>query len=31
MIKLTNVCKDYPTRAGPRRVLHNIDLTIRPG
>jgi ABC-type polysaccharide/polyol phosphate transport system ATPase subunit len=31
MIRLTNVCKDYPTRAGPRRVLHNINLTIEPG
>jgi ABC-type polysaccharide/polyol phosphate transport system ATPase subunit len=31
MIKLTNVCKDYPTRAGYRRVLNNVNLTIRPG
>jgi ABC-type polysaccharide/polyol phosphate transport system ATPase subunit len=31
MIQLTNVCKDYPTRAGPRRVLHNVYLTIQPG
>lgn len=31
MIQLRNVCKDYPTRAGPRRILHNIDLTIKPG
>jgi capsular polysaccharide transport system ATP-binding protein len=31
MIKLTNVCKDYPTRGGPRRVLHNVDLTVEPG
>ena len=31
MIRLTNVCKDYPTRAGLRRVLHNISLTIHPG
>jgi capsular polysaccharide transport system ATP-binding protein len=31
MIRLTDVCKDYPTRAGPRRVLNNINLTIRPG
>ena len=31
MIRLTNVCKDYPTKAGPRRVLNNINLTIRPG
>jgi capsular polysaccharide transport system ATP-binding protein len=31
MIRLSNVCKDYPTRAGPRRVLKNVNLTIRPG
>ena len=31
MIQLTNVSKDYPTKAGMRRVLHNIDLTIHPG
>jgi capsular polysaccharide transport system ATP-binding protein len=31
MIELINVCKDYPTKAGPRRVLNNINLTIRPG
>jgi ABC-type polysaccharide/polyol phosphate transport system ATPase subunit len=31
MIRLTNVCKDYPTKAGPRRVLDNINLTILPG
>ena len=31
MIKLTNVSKDYPTKAGPRRVLSNINLTINPG
>jgi capsular polysaccharide transport system ATP-binding protein len=31
MIRLTNVCKDYPTKAGPRRVLNNINLTIKPG
>lgn len=31
MIQLTNVSKDYPTKAGPRRVLDNINLTIRPG
>jgi ABC-type polysaccharide/polyol phosphate transport system ATPase subunit len=31
MIRLTNVSKDYPTKAGPRRVLNNINLTIRPG
>lgn len=31
MIELINVSKDYPTKAGPRRVLDNINLTIRPG
>ena len=31
MITLRNVCKDYPTRAGPRRVLDKINLTIHPG
>jgi len=31
MIKLINVSKDYPTKAGPRRVLDNINLVIRPG
>lgn len=31
MIRLINVSKDYPTKAGPRRVLDNINLTIRPG
>jgi capsular polysaccharide transport system ATP-binding protein len=31
MIRLTSVCKDYPTKAGPRRVLNNINLTIKPG
>lgn len=31
MIKLTNVSKDYPTKAGMRRVLDNINLTIEPG
>lgn len=31
MIRLTNVCKDYQTKAGRRRVLDNINLTIRPG
>jgi len=31
MIRLTNVCKDYRTRAGARRVLDNINLVIRPG
>jgi capsular polysaccharide transport system ATP-binding protein len=31
MIRLTNVCKDYPTRVGFRRVLNDVNLTIRPG
>ncbi len=31
MIQLSNVCKDYPTRAGMRRVLDNVNLTIKPG
>lgn len=31
MIRLTNVCKDYNTAAGPRRILNDINLTIRPG
>jgi len=31
MIRLNDVCKDYPTRGGPRRVLHNINLTINAG
>jgi capsular polysaccharide transport system ATP-binding protein len=31
MIRLTNVCKDYPTRVGMRRVLDNVNLTIEPG
>jgi ABC-type polysaccharide/polyol phosphate transport system ATPase subunit len=31
MIRLTNVCKDYPTRAGMRRVLNNISLTVGRG
>lgn len=31
MIRLTNVCKDYDTAAGPRRVLDNINLKILPG
>jgi ABC-type polysaccharide/polyol phosphate transport system ATPase subunit len=31
MIQLTNVCKDYNTAAGPRRVLDDITLTINPG
>jgi capsular polysaccharide transport system ATP-binding protein len=31
MIRLTNVCKDYDTKAGPRRILNDISLTIYPG
>jgi ABC-type polysaccharide/polyol phosphate transport system ATPase subunit len=31
MIRLTNVSKDYDTKAGPRRVLDNINLAIQPG
>jgi ABC-type polysaccharide/polyol phosphate transport system ATPase subunit len=31
MIRLTNVCKDYDTKAGPRRVLDRINLTINRG
>jgi ABC-type polysaccharide/polyol phosphate transport system ATPase subunit len=31
MIQLINVCKDYPTKSGPRRILNNVNLTIRPG
>jgi capsular polysaccharide transport system ATP-binding protein len=31
MIRLSNVCKDYPTKVGPHRVLKNINLTIQPG
>src|SRR5579884_1169517 len=31
MIRLTNVCKDYRTKVGWRRVLDNINLTIHPG
>ena len=31
MIKLTNVSKDYRTKAGWRRVLSDINLTINPG
>lgn len=31
MIKLKNVCKDYETANGPRRILNNINLTINPG
>lgn len=31
MIRLQNVCKDYDTASGPRRILNNINLTIQPG
>ena len=31
MITLQNVSKDYPTSAGPRRVLNDNTLTIEPG
>ena len=31
MIRLTDVCKDYDTKAGPRRVLDSINLTVHPG
>ena len=31
MIKLTNVCKEYPTRSGPRVVLDNVSLEIQRG
>ena len=31
MIRLENIAKDYQTRNGVRRVLHDINLTIEPG
>lgn len=31
MIRLTDVCKDYDTKAGPRRILDTVNLTILPG
>lgn len=31
MIRLIDVCKDYDTAAGPRRVLDDINLTIHAG
>lgn len=31
MIRLTDVSKQYPTGAGPRMVLRNINLCIEPG
>ncbi len=31
MIRLTDVSKDYETKTGMRRILHNINLTIEPG
>ncbi|MEO6359668.1 MAG: ABC transporter ATP-binding protein [Sphingomicrobium sp.] len=30
MIRLTNVCKDYETVAGPRRILDNVSVIINP-
>ncbi len=31
MIRLEQVCKDYGTRAGPRRVLNNISMELGRG
>ncbi len=31
MIRLTGVTKQYPTKAGMRKILKGIDLTIKPG
>ena len=31
MIRLIDVCKDYPTKSGPRRVLDNVNFTVNPG
>ena len=31
MIRLENVCKNYPTRFGRRRVLDKVNLTLEPG
>lgn len=31
MIRLDQVCKDYSTRAGPRRVLNNISMELGRG
>lgn len=31
MIRLQNVCKDYHTRQGRRRVLYDINLHVAPG
>ncbi|EPX97041.1 MULTISPECIES: ABC transporter ATP-binding protein [Ralstonia] len=31
MIRLQNVCKDYHTRQGRRRVLDGINLSVAPG
>ncbi|WP_112184591.1 ABC transporter ATP-binding protein [Ralstonia sp. GX3-BWBA] len=31
MIRLQNVCKDYHTRQGRRRVLHSINLSVARG
>lgn len=31
MIRLRDICKDYRTSSGRRRVLNNVNLTVRPG
>lgn len=31
MIRLTNVCKDYQIKGGWRRIIHDANLTIKPG
>lgn len=31
MIRLSHVCKDYPTKVGMRRVINDVNLTINPG
>ena len=31
MIRLAGICKSYPTRLGPVRVLDGVDLVVRPG
>jgi putative ABC transport system ATP-binding protein len=31
LIQLRDVCKDYPTPAGPFRALNRINLEVRPG
>lgn len=30
-LQVSHLCKDYPTRSGPLRVLHDLDLTLQPG